>query len=191
MQICVYCASSSKVAPLYFDATERLALEFVKSDVKVVYGGGAVGLMGKLADTVLANGGSVKGVIPKFMHEIEWTHSTLTELEIVETMSERKMRFLDDVDALVALPGGTGTMEELLEAITLKRLGKFTKPILILNTGGFYDPLIEMFKRCVDENFMNAKHLEIWKVVNEPEEVLPAIAVSPKWSKDAIKFAAV
>jgi uncharacterized protein (TIGR00730 family) len=189
MKICVYCASSPTVDKVYFDATERLAKEFVKENVEVVYGGGAYGLMGKLADTVLANGGKIKGIMPKFMDEVEWGHKGVSDFEYTDTMHERKAKFLEDVDGLVALPGGCGTLEELLEAITLKRLGLFTKPIVILNTKGYYDPLKKMLERCVSEKFMNVKHLQMWNFVSEPVEVIKAIKDCTDWDKGAINFA--
>jgi hypothetical protein len=189
MKICVYCASSATIDKAYFDATERLAGELLKDDVNVVCGGGAGGLMGKLADTMLAGGGRIKAIMPKFMNEVEWAHKGISDFEFTETMHERKARFLEGIDALVALPGGTGTLEELLEAITLKRLGQFTKPIVILNTNGYYDPLKQMLERCIKENFMHAKHRAMWAFVTEPEDVLPAIRNAAVWDKDAISFA--
>jgi len=123
MKICVYCASSAKIDKSYFNATEILAKEFVKENIEVVFGGGATGLMGILADTILENGGKIKGVMPKFMNDVEWAHKGITELEFTDTLHERKAKFLEGIDGLVALPGGSGTLEELLEAITLKRLG--------------------------------------------------------------------
>jgi uncharacterized protein (TIGR00730 family) len=106
-------------------------------------------------------------------------------------MHERKAKFLVDIDGLVTLPGGTGTLEELLEALTLKRLGLFTKPIVILNTNGYYDPLKLMLERCVEEQFMISRHLEMWSFVDHPEEVIPALHAAPSWDKDAINFAAI
>jgi len=191
MNVCVYCASSAQIDPIYFEATERLAREFVNAGVNVVYGGGASGLMGRLADTVIAGGGTIKGVIPRFMDEVEWTHRRLTEVEFVDTMHQRKAKFIENVDAVVALPGGTGTLEELLEAMTLKRLGLFVKPVIILNTGGYYDPLKALLEKCVAERFMNDKHLSMWSFVAEPEDVLPAIRRTPDWDKKAIRFAVV
>ena len=191
MNVCVYCASSAQIDQIYFEATERLAREFVNAGVNVVYGGGASGLMGRLADTVIAGGGTIKGVIPRFMDEVEWTHRRLTEVEFVDTMHQRKAKFIENVDAVVALPGGTGTLEELLEAMTLKRLGLFVKPVIILNTGGYYDPLKALLEKCVAERFMNDKHLSMWSFVAEPEDVLPAIRRTPDWDKKAIRFAVV
>jgi len=191
MRICVYCASSAKIDEIYFEATERLAKILVNSKVQVIYGGGGHGLMGKLADTVLAQGGQIKGIMPQFMNEVEWAHKSVTDFEFTKTMHERKAKFLENIDALIALPGGTGTLEELLEAITLKRLGQFTKPIIILNTNGYYDPLILMLKRCVEEKFLRPIHAEMWTFVHQPEEVMSAINQSMEWDENAISFAAV
>jgi len=189
-KICVYCASSAKINKIYFEATEELAKEFVKENIAIVYGGGAYGLMGKLADTILEKGGKIKGIMPKFMNEVEWGHKGVTDFEFTETMAERKAKFLIGIDALVALPGGSGTLEELFEAITLKRLGQFTKPIIILNTNEFYQPLKEMLNKCIDENFMHKRNQEIWTFVDNPNQVIDAIKNAIPWDKDAIKFAA-
>jgi uncharacterized protein (TIGR00730 family) len=191
MRICIYCASSQKIDRSYFDATEKLAIELVKANVDVVYGGGASGLMGKLADVVLEQGGRIKGIMPRFMNEVEWAHKKVADLEFTETIHERKAKFLEGIDGLVALPGGTGTLEELLEALTLKRLGLFTKPIVILNTGNYYAPLKEMLEKCVRENFMGEKHLDMWAFVDEPEQVIPALLSAPPWEEGAIQFARV
>lgn len=191
MRICIYCASSAKIDEIYFEATERLAKILVNSKVQVIYGGGGHGLMGKLADTVLAQGGQIKGIMPQFMNEVEWAHKKVTDFEFTNTMHERKAKFLENIDALIALPGGTGTLEELLEAITLKRLGQFTKPIIILNTNGYYDPLIQMLERCVEEKFLRPIHAEMWTFVHQPEEVMSAINQSMEWDENAISFAAV
>ena len=191
MRICIYCASSAKIDEIYFEATERLAKILVNSGVQVIYGGGGHGLMGKLADIVLAHDGQIKGIMPQFMNEVEWAHKKVTDFEFTNTMHERKAKFLENIDALIALPGGTGTLEELLEAITLKRLGQFTKPIIILNTNGYYDPLIQMLKRCVEEKFLRPIHAEMWTFVHQPEEVMSAINQSMEWDENAISFAAV
>jgi uncharacterized protein (TIGR00730 family) len=189
-KICVYCASSTKIDKVYFEATGKLAKLFVNENIKVVFGGGAGGLMGKLADTIIENGGKIKGIMPKFMKEIEWAHKGVTDFEFTETMHERKTKYLENIDGLVALPGGSGTLEELLEAITLKRLGLFTKPIVILNTNNYYEPLKNMLSKCVSENFMHEKHLKMWTFVNEPEDVIHALKNAPDWGEDAIEFAA-
>jgi uncharacterized protein (TIGR00730 family) len=189
MRICVYCASSSKINKIYFDATEKLAKIFVDEKIKVVSGGGANGLMGKLADIIIENGGKIKGIMPKFMNEVEWAHKGIVDFELTETLHERKAKFLQNIDGVVTLPGGSGTLEELLETITLKRLGQFTKPIVILNTKGYFNPLKQMLEKSVDENFMHKKHLDMWTFVDEPEEVIPALKKAQSWSKEALSFA--
>ncbi|BDS09485.1 LOG family protein [Aureispira anguillae] len=190
MKVCVYCASSTKVDTAFFEATTLLANELVNEGIEVLYGGGAVGLMGKLADVVLERGGKIKGIMPEFMDKVEWGHKSVTNFEYTKTMHERKAKLIEGVDAVIALAGGSGTLEELLEAITLKRLGLFTKPIIILNTNGYYNPLKEMLERCVNEHFMREEHLEMWSFVDEPEGIIPAIKEAKEWSSGAINFAA-
>ena len=190
-RICVFCASSSKVDKSYFVAAERLATRLVSDDVTIVYGGGAAGLMGCIADTAIKRGGHVVGIIPKFMTDVEWQHKELEEIHVVADMHERKKMLLEGTDALIALPGGSGTLEELLEAISLKRLGLYTKPIIIVNINGYYDPLIEMLEKSIRERFMSETHRKMWTVVSDPDDILNAIESSPEWSADAISFAAV
>jgi hypothetical protein len=188
-RICVYCASSNQVNPKYFLAARRLAEILAGENIAVVYGGGSTGLMGELATSALRAGGHVIGIMPDFMREVEWAHREVKEFLFVGDMHERKKKFLEYSDALVALPGGCGTMEELLEAITLKRLGLFLKPIVILNQEGYYDPLLDMLDRAVEEKFMGASHKEIWKAVGSVDEILPAIRQTPDWNADALQTA--
>jgi uncharacterized protein (TIGR00730 family) len=170
---------------------ERLAMEMAKNKVAVNYGGGAVGLMGKIADVMLKNGGSITGFIPVFMKEMQWAHPEVSDMVLVRDMHERKYRILKNVDAVITLPGGVGTMDELMEVITLKQLGQFTKPIIIVNTRNFYDPLFSLLNKMVAEKFMRDIHQDIWSIVNEPEEIMDAIRQSPPWDAGALKFAAV
>lgn len=190
-QICVYCASSKKIDEKYLLDADALAASFLDNDITLVFGGGSVGLMGRLADRMLESDGRVIGIMPQFMKDVEWAHKGVNDIEFVKDMHERKKRFLDGTDALVALPGGCGTLEELLEAITLKRLGLFVKPIIIVNLDGFYNPLIQMLERCVEEHFMAQEHLKMWNVVSSSKEVLTAIYQASDWDEGAIKFAAV
>jgi uncharacterized protein (TIGR00730 family) len=189
--ICVYCASSTQVKPVYFEATARLSRIFALADLSVVYGGGSKGLMGQLANSTLEAGGKITGVIPRFMCDVEWNHNGLTELILVDTMHERKEKMAVMADAIVALPGGCGTLEELLEVITWKRLGIFTKPIVIVNVEGYFDDLVSMLNRAVDEHFMRIEHHKMWEVVQTPEEVLDAIQNSVNWDSTARSFAAL
>jgi len=191
MRVCVFCASSAKVDRLYFDVTKAVAKELVAAKAEIVYGGGSVGLMGCLADSALALNGKVTGVLPHFMDKVEWGHKNLTQMILVMDMRERKKKLILDTDAVIALPGGCGTLEELMEVFTLKRLGQFTKPIILLNTNGFYNPLIEMIEKMIHEKFMRAEHRQIWQVVDHPNEIISAIHNAPKWDESAIGFAAV
>lgn len=188
-KVCVYCASSDKIDEKYFEAAETLAKALVKNNTTVVYGGGARGLMGKLADTVISEKGRIIGIMPHFMKEVEFHHKDVNEFIFTADMHERKKQFMVGVDALITLPGGCGTFEELMEAITLKRLGIFTKPIVILNIDGYYDPLLSMLENAISEGFMGEKHRDIWTVFDDPTKVLETIHNSAPWSNDAIKFA--
>lgn len=157
----------------------------------IIYGGGAVGSMGALADGAIAHGGRVVGVLPEFMMELEWGHRNLTELRVVEDMRIRKHAMLSNSAGMVALPGGSGTFEELLEAITLKRLGIYTHPIVLVDTKRYFGPLIQLLEHAVEERFMDRRHLEMWQVVAEPEEVPEALRTAPPWPAAAREFAAV
>jgi uncharacterized protein (TIGR00730 family) len=191
MRVCVYCASSEMCDRVFHDAAARFGQLLADAGCTIVYGGGAVGLMGSLANGALARGGKVVGVIPRFMTEVEWQHPGIANLEVVEDMRERKHRLLTDSDAVVALPGGCGTLEELFEAITFKRLGLYFNPIVLLNTRNFFTPLQAFMQQVIDERFMNPEHAAMWSLVNTPEEVLPRIRATPKWREDAREYAVV
>jgi len=188
---CVYCASSTQADSAYPDAAERLGRHLARNSITIVYGGGGVGSMGRLADGALAEGGSVIGVIPEFMQRLEWFHRGLSQLRLVDDLHDRKRRLISDADAIVALPGGSGTLDELLEAISLKRLGAFLGPIVIVNTRNFFDPCLQLLERCIEERFMDPRHRGIWQVVDEPEEVIGAFRAAPVWSREALDFAAI
>jgi uncharacterized protein (TIGR00730 family) len=191
LRVCVYCASSRSCDPEYHRAAYRMGELMARRSWTLVYGGGAYGSMGALADGALAAGGKITGVIPNFMKELEWAHGGLSELRVVEDMRTRKHIMLSDSDAVVALPGGSGTLEELFEAITLKRLGIYLSPIVIVNMGGFYDPLLALLERCIRERFMDRQHGGMWTVVGGVDDVIPAILRTPAWPKDARNFAVV
>jgi uncharacterized protein (TIGR00730 family) len=191
MKVCVFCASSAKIDEKYFEATKTVAHELVNANATILYGGGSVGLMGCLADTALSLHGRVVGILPRFMDKVEWGHKGLTQMVLVKDMRERKKQLTENVDAVVALPGGCGTLEELMEVFTLKRLGKFTKPIIVLNTDGFYSHLELLIDKMIEERFMRPEHRQIWQMVLTPEEIMPAIKSAPLWDESAIEFAAV
>jgi len=189
--VCVYCASSRLAHPEYRSAAHRLGEVLAQEGVAIVYGGGAVGSMGALADGALGKGGRVIGILPRFMAELEWGHKGLSDLQLVEDLRTRKHTMLAMSQAAIALPGGSGTLEELLEAVTLKRLGLYLNPIVLVNTRGFFAPLLEVFSRAVEERFMDPRHLLMWQVVATPDEVPQALASAPAWSAEARSFAAV
>lgn len=150
-----------------------------------------VGSMGALADGALARGGQVIGIIPEFMHDLEWGHPEITELRVVGDMHTRKRTMMEESDAIIALPGGTGTMEELLEAITWKRLGMYLNPIVLVNVAGFYSPLIQMLNHSIDEHFMDMRHREMWSVVDSVDAVPDALRSAPDWHAENRNFAAI
>jgi uncharacterized protein (TIGR00730 family) len=145
--------------------------------------------MGRLAAAALEAGGKVIGVLPRFMDDLEWGHGALSELRIVEDMHERKRVMLELSGAAIALPGGCGTLEELFEAITWKRLGLYFGPVVLVNVGGFFDPCIELLNRCVTERFMDDKHRAMWSVAGDPENVMETLRSAVEWSRDARDFA--
>jgi len=189
--VCVYCASSNHIERSYLDAAAALGRELAQHDITIVYGGSSLGAMGALADGGLEAGGRVVGVMPQFMVELEWSHRGLTELRLVEDMHQRKTAMMVDADGIVALPGGSGTFEELLEALALKRLGLYFGPIVLANLQGYYDPLVEQFRRAVEGRFMDQRHVDAWTVVTRIEDVLPALRDTPDWDANARSFAQV
>lgn len=182
--VTVYCASSRKVDKKYFEATVKLADELLSRNARVLYGGGAVGLMGALADRYIEKQGNITGIIPEFMVKVEWAHPQVEQMHIVHDMHERKRKLIENTDAVIALPGGTGTLEELTEVITLKRLGKFSKPILLLNTDNYYTPLDLFLSKMAEENFLSKDHLNMWQLIDEPSQFWPAIDSSSEWDID-------
>lgn len=189
--VCVYSASSTKIDSIYFETARELGTLLARSGVRVVNGAGNMGLMAAVSDAALAAGGRVTGVIPRFMVEQGWHHKGLTELIEVGTMHERKQKMADLSDAVIALPGGCGTLEELLEVITWKQLGLYLKPIVILNVKGYYDPLLEMFGRAAEEHFMGARHMDIWRVARTAQEAWELVQSTPLWDVSIRKFAAL
>jgi uncharacterized protein (TIGR00730 family) len=189
--VTVYASSSAALKPVYYDAARRLGEILALAGKSIIYGAGGGGLMGALADGALSKHGEVRGVVPGFLQDLELTHRGLTSLKVVGDMRERKHLMLQDSDAVVTLPGGSGTYEELFEALTMKRLGQWVGPIIVVNTNGFYNGLMEFLKHSVEERFMGSSHLKMWSVVDDPEQVLEAIENADDWSSDALQYANV
>jgi uncharacterized protein (TIGR00730 family) len=173
--ICVFCGSSPGVSPLYAEAASAVGREIARRGWTLVYGGGSVGLMGVLADAALETGGRVVGVIPRFLYEWEVGHDELSELEIVDTLTERKVRMGDLSDAFLSLPGGIGTMDELFEALSWAQLGLETKPNGLLNVNGYYDGLIAFLDRATADGFLKPKHHALLHVSTDPQALLDAL----------------
>ena len=191
MNITVYLGANEGNDPSLRKAVRELGTWIGESGNRLVYGGSKSGLMGEIAESVLQAGGEVTGVIPHFMVEQGWQHKGLTEMIEVENMHQRKQKMADLSDAVIALPGGCGTLEELLEIITWKQLGLYLNPVVILNTNGFFDPLLAMLQRAMDENFMRQQHGAIWHVASTPQEAVELIHTIPVWDSSIRKFAAI
>ena len=189
--VCVYCASSTQIDEKYFHAAEELGTLIAQRGLRLITGAGRLGLMNTVQDAALAAGGEAIGVIPTFMVKEGWHHTGLTQLLETGSMHERKQTMANLSDGVIALPGGCGTMEELLEIITWKQLGLYLNPIVILNIDGFYDSLLEQLKRALDDNFMRTIHADIWKVATTPAEAVELLMTTPVWDKSIRKFAAI
>ncbi len=174
-QVCIYCASSQQVAAKYFQHSREITAQIIASDHHIIYGGGASGLMGAVADTVIENKGRIIGVMPHFMKTVEWNHPDVTEMIYVDTMAARKERMIEGTDVFIALPGGTGTLEEIIEVITLKRLGQTHASIIFYNQDGYYDAMHQMISRAVDERFMTASHLDMIHFVSTQAELMDLV----------------
>lgn len=188
-RVAVYAASSSQVSSEYIDAAAELGRTLAAESIEIVYGAGKVGLMGALADAALDAGGKVTGVIPQFMVDNGWCREKLTNLIVTPDMHTRKEKIVSLADATIALPGGVGTLEELMEIITWKQLGLYANPIVILNTRGYFNPLKEMLERAVEEKFMREIHRNLWSIADTPRQAADLIRNTPQWDTAISKMA--
>jgi uncharacterized protein (TIGR00730 family) len=173
-RICVYCGSSPGHDPAYRRAAREMGEALLDRDLGLVFGGGSVGLMGTVADTVLDGGGEVVGVIPEALEAKEVAHGGVTELQVVDSMHERKQRMVEHSDGFIALPGGLGTLEELFEVLTWAQLGIHEKPCGVLNAGGFYDGLVSHLDAAAEEGFVSPAHRDLAQVETDPAALLDA-----------------
>jgi len=184
--LCVYCASSDRLDPKYAEAATAVGREMVRRGWGLVYGGGKVGLMGAVAKAVKTSGGRVVGVIPEFMKVKELAYEQADEMHTVVTMRERKLMMETRADAFVALPGGWGTLEEIMEILTLRQLDVLRKPVVIFNQDGFYDELLKFFDRMIAEKFNKPSNLQLFTVATTVEEIFNqletgAVTAETKW----------
>ncbi len=189
--IAVYCSSSNKVRSSYMEAAEQLGALFAQAGIRLIYGDGGIGLMAAAAKGALDAGGEVLGVIPQFMVDQGWNNPRSTRTIITQTMHERKATICEEADAMVALPGGIGTFEELLECLTWKQLGLHSCPVVILNTDGYFDRLLDCLDYMVEEQMMRPIHREMFAVVSTPEEVLPALLAAEEWDPNTRRLASI
>ena len=192
-RITVFCGSRVGLSEKYKEGAIALGKELVKRGITLVYGGGSVGLMGVIATTVMKEGGKAIGIIPQFLEEREVSHISLTELHIVNSMHERKAKMADLADAFIAMPGGPGTLEELVEIYTWAQLGLHQKPIGLLNINNYYDPLISFFDHMVEQHFLKENHRKIMSIVEtDPARLLDTLVeyeppeVKPYMQEDQI-----
>jgi cytokinin riboside 5'-monophosphate phosphoribohydrolase len=186
--LCVYCASSDRLDPKYYAAAAELGREMVLRGWDLVYGGGKTGMMGAVARAVKQNGGRVIGVIPEFMKARELAYIDADELVTVITMRERKLLMETRADAFVALPGGWGTLEEIMEILTLRQLDVVRKPCVLLNQDGFYEPLLQLFERMLEDGFFKPSNLELFRVASSPADVFAQIEAAATAKADAKWF---
>lgn len=184
--ICVFCGSNTGLSPVYRDAATEMGRLLVAQGSGLVYGGGSIGLMGVIADAVLAAGGHVIGVIPERLALVELLHAGVQDMRIVSSMHTRKAMMADLSEAFIALPGGYGTFEELFEVITWAQLGIHTKPIGLLNTNGYFDHLLTFIERTIEDGFIKSKHRDLFIVETSPELLLDRLKkhhmpATPKW----------
>ena len=176
--VCVFCGSGSGKDPVFAAAARTLGQQLAEAGVGLVYGGGSLGLMGEIAKSVLKHKGHVTGIIPSFLSEKERMLRDVNELIVVEDMHQRKQLMFDRSDAFVALPGGIGTLEELVEQLTWAQLGRHTKPIVIANIAGYWDCLCELLEHMQNESFIRAGLQVPYTTVEDAEDILPAIAAA-------------
>ena len=190
-KIGVYCASSTQIDNCYFQDAQKLGQLMAEQGITLVNGAGNMGLMAASADGCLENGGKAIGVIPTFMIKENWCHEGMTEIIETVSMHERQEKIAEITDGGIFLPGGCGTFAELMELITWKQLGLYLKPIILLNTNGYFDSLLNTLHLAVRENFMRPVHADIWRVAPTPEIALKMVLETPLWDTSIRRFAKI
>ncbi|HIM76576.1 MAG TPA: TIGR00730 family Rossman fold protein [Rhodospirillales bacterium] len=184
--LCVFCGSKTGESPAYEAAARRLGEQMADRGIRLVYGGGRIGLMGVVADAVLAGGGEVIGIIPEFLKDLEVGNDAVTEQIVTGSMHARKTRMFELADGFVVLPGGLGTLDETLEIITWKQLQLHAKPVVVLNTDGYWSVFEDLIRRTVDSGFAHSAVAELFTMVAEPEDVFPALAAQPEPKEEVL-----
>ena len=182
--LCVYCGSSQRGKQSHREAAVRFGSIMADSGIRLVFGGGRVGLMGLIADSVLAGGGEVVGIIPRFLDQVEVGHNEVTELIVTENMHDRKAKMAQLSDGFVILPGGLGTLDETFEILTWKQLQLHDKPVVIVDLDGYWKPLVDMIDHMVAENYARPENRDLFRVVASVEDVLPALEAMPAFTHE-------
>ena len=178
--ICVYCGAAKGVDPAHRAAAERLGKLMAENGIRLVFGGGHVGMMGIIADAVMSNGGEVIGVIPKHLDDIEVGHQNLTELHIVDSMHTRKHKMFELSDSFVVMPGGLGTLDETFEIITWRQLGLHDKPVVLVNNNNYWEPFRALVDHIIDGGYARENCRDLFTIVDSIDDVLPTIEAAPK-----------
>ncbi len=184
--IAIFCGANPGTEPYFAQAAAKMGQQLAQRGIHVLFGGGSVGLMGVLADAVLAHGGRITGVITEQLNALELGHPGIRDMIVVESMSERRTLLIKGTDGVIALPGGYGTLDELFESLTLAQLHQYRKPIGLLNVQGYYDPLLHLFDRMVEMGFLKKQNRALCTVAAEASELLAQMeqyefAATPKW----------
>jgi len=179
--LCVYCGSSGRGRDSHHEAARRLGRLMAQAGVRLVYGGGRIGMMGLVADAVLAAGGEVVGIIPRFLDQVEVGHSGVSRMIVTDNMHERNEKMAELADAFVILPGGLGTLDETFEILTWKQLQLHDKPVVIADIDGYWQPLVALVDRMIEENYARPEHRNMFRIVASVDEVLPALEEMPEF----------
>ncbi|MBM3600861.1 MAG: TIGR00730 family Rossman fold protein [Alphaproteobacteria bacterium] len=177
--LCVYCGASSRVSQVHRDAASELGRQLAKRGIRLVFGGGRVGLMGLVADAAIAAGGATVGIIPTHLHDLEVGHSGVDELIVVGSMHERKQRMFELSDAFAVLPGGLGTLDETFEVITWKQLRLHDKPVVLIDVEGYWQPLLALIENGISAGYVRPDHRHLYSVVSRVEDLFAALAAAP------------
>lgn len=190
-RICIYCASSTKIDDCFFRDARKLGQLMAAKGIAIINGAGKMGLMQASTDGCLEAGGEAIGIIPSFMVKEGWCHQGMTQIVETPNMHIRQQKMAEMSDAAIVLPGGCGTFAEMMELITWKQLGLYLKPIVILNTNGYYDYMLQALNQAAEQNFMREQHTAIWCVAQTPEDALEQVMETPLWDTSIRRFAAI
>ena len=190
-RICIYCSSSTKIGDCFFRDARKLGRLMAAKGIAVINGAGKMGLMQASTDGCLEAGGEAIGIIPSFMIKEGWCHQGMTQIIETPDMHIRQQKMAEMSDAAIVLPGGCGTFAELMELITWKQLGLYLKPIVLVNTKGYYNPMLEVLNQATEQHFMSQRHATIWQVANTAEEAIRLVLQTPNWDVSIRRFAKI